>query len=303
MAVSEAGSMGAAARRLNTVQPAVSRAIADLERTLGVPLFDRTAKGVAPTQYGRALLECGSTVFSELREVVRTIGTLADPASGQVALTGNEPIIAGLVPTVFARLRRRYNGVSLRVWPGPTTAEQIAALRQRQVDLMLARLGPPLDPDIETEPLYEESSYIVAAAASLLHRRRHLKLGDLIDEPWSLPAPDTHVGAIFAEAFRREGVAYPSRNVAYGLVHLHISLVADGGFLAILPGVFLRHLGRHLKLRVVPVASPVPPSLVGVMTLKGRSKSPTTAFFLECAREVVAEQAQQGSLPLAQAAK
>jgi DNA-binding transcriptional LysR family regulator len=61
LAVVEAGSMGKAARRLNTTQPAVSRSVAELEHTLGVRLLDRGSDGVAPTQYGRALI--GSNRF------------------------------------------------------------------------------------------------------------------------------------------------------------------------------------------------------------------------------------------------
>ena len=53
LAVAEAGSLSAAARRLNTGQPAVSRSIADLEHTLGVRLLDRDTRGIELTPYGR----------------------------------------------------------------------------------------------------------------------------------------------------------------------------------------------------------------------------------------------------------
>jgi len=56
LAVADAGSMARAATRLAISQPAVSRAIADMEHTLGVPLLDRSPRGVEPTEYGRALL-------------------------------------------------------------------------------------------------------------------------------------------------------------------------------------------------------------------------------------------------------
>jgi DNA-binding transcriptional LysR family regulator len=62
LAAVQAGSMVKAAKQLAISQPAVSRAIDDLEKTLGVPLFDRTARGIEPTQYGRALLRRGVAV-------------------------------------------------------------------------------------------------------------------------------------------------------------------------------------------------------------------------------------------------
>src|SRR6267142_5896535 len=78
MAVVQAGSMGKAARELNTSQPNISKSIADLEHTLGVRLLDRHRQGVVPTQCGRALLDGGAAVFDELRQTVRNIAFLAD---------------------------------------------------------------------------------------------------------------------------------------------------------------------------------------------------------------------------------
>ena len=59
LAVVQAGSMNKAAVLLNMTQPNVSKSIAELERTVGVRLLDRNARGVEPTTYGRALLNAG----------------------------------------------------------------------------------------------------------------------------------------------------------------------------------------------------------------------------------------------------
>jgi molybdenum-dependent DNA-binding transcriptional regulator ModE len=84
MAVVQAGSMSKAARHLNTSQPNISKSIADLERALGVRLRDRHRQGIEPTDYGRALLSGGAAVFDELRQTVKNIEFLADPAAGEV---------------------------------------------------------------------------------------------------------------------------------------------------------------------------------------------------------------------------
>src|SRR5205809_6959470 len=66
MTVVQAGTMGKAARHLNTTQPNISRAIAELEHAFGVRLLDRHRQGIAPTEYRRALLECRTAVFEDL---------------------------------------------------------------------------------------------------------------------------------------------------------------------------------------------------------------------------------------------
>src|ERR1700676_1996578 len=95
--VARASSMGKAAVQLALSQPAVSKAIAEMERTLGVPLLDRTAQGVEPTLYGRALLKWAGAVFDDLRQGVREIAFLADPTSGEVRVGCTEMMTAGLL--------------------------------------------------------------------------------------------------------------------------------------------------------------------------------------------------------------
>src|SRR5450755_2050159 len=93
MAVVQAGSMSKAAALLNTTQPAISRSIAELERTIGVQLLDRNPQGVEPTEYGRALLDGGVAVFDDLRHAVKNIEFLADPTTGDVRI-GSSALLA-----------------------------------------------------------------------------------------------------------------------------------------------------------------------------------------------------------------
>jgi DNA-binding transcriptional LysR family regulator len=106
MTVVQAGTMGKAAERLNTVQPAISRSIAELEHALGVRLLDRHRQGIEPTEYGRALLDCGVAVFDDLRQGVKNIEFLADPAAGEVRIGSTLTLAASFVSVVIDRLRR-----------------------------------------------------------------------------------------------------------------------------------------------------------------------------------------------------
>src|SRR5262245_25537404 len=108
MTVIQAGSMLKAAQRLNTSQPAISRSIAELEHALGVRLLDRSRQGVAPTIYGRALLDCGTAVFDELRQGVKKIEFLTDPAEGELRIGAGLPAFAGVITATIRRLRREH---------------------------------------------------------------------------------------------------------------------------------------------------------------------------------------------------
>ena len=88
-------SMVKAAAQLNISQPAVSKAIAELEHMLGVRLVDRGRQGIEPTPHGRALLKRGAAIFDELRQGVTEMEFLSDPTAGEVRIATSETMAAG----------------------------------------------------------------------------------------------------------------------------------------------------------------------------------------------------------------
>src|SRR5258708_8761998 len=85
-AIVRSGSMAKAASLLNVTQPAVSKAISELERMLGVRLLDRNPQGVEATVYGHALLKRGVAIFDEIEQGVKEIQCLADPTAGEIPI-------------------------------------------------------------------------------------------------------------------------------------------------------------------------------------------------------------------------
>src|SRR6266436_7995619 len=94
--VVERGSMAKAAAELGISQPAISDVIANLERSLGVRLFDRCPQGVEPTICGRALLKRSLAAFDELKQGIRDIEFLTDPTVGDVRFGCQESIAAAI---------------------------------------------------------------------------------------------------------------------------------------------------------------------------------------------------------------
>jgi DNA-binding transcriptional LysR family regulator len=118
LAVIQAGSMGKAAAALNMSQPAVSKAIAYLEHTLGVRLLDRSRQGVEPTPHGSALIKRGVAMFDELRQGVEDIASLSDPAVGEIRMGGSEHTISAIYSPVIQRFSRQYPRMSFHVVVG-----------------------------------------------------------------------------------------------------------------------------------------------------------------------------------------
>src|ERR1700733_5719954 len=115
LTVSQRGSMAQAAAQLGVSQPAVSGVIADLERTLGVPLFERSTRGVKPTMYARAMMDCSVAAFDDLKQGIRTLENLADPAAGELWIGCIDSFSASMLPQVLQQFMQQYPRVVIHV--------------------------------------------------------------------------------------------------------------------------------------------------------------------------------------------
>jgi DNA-binding transcriptional LysR family regulator len=284
VAVVQAGSMGRAARRLATSQPAVSRSISDLEHALGVRLLDRGRQGVEPTSYGRALVARGLAIFDELAQGIGEIQFLADPTVGQLRIGASIAVSVGFVASLVDRLSARHPRLTFELLSTDTTSA-FQSLALRQVDLLVVHLVAPLaDESMQVEVLFDDPHVVVAAAGSPWTRRRRLRLADLADEPWILPRPDAPYGAVVAEAFRAGGLALP-RTVLTSTLPVRSVLLATGRYLSMIPRVALQFPVPGQTLRALPIELPSTPRPLAIVTLKNRTLSPVAQVFVEAARK------------------
>jgi DNA-binding transcriptional LysR family regulator len=285
LAVIETGGIGRAAERLNYSQPAVSQAIANLERTIGKRLFQRGRKGIELTPYGDAMLTCSVAVFDDLRKGVEQVDFLANPTAGEVRIACTEPASA-LVSAIIDRLARRYPRVTFSVMLREISS-LYAELETRKVEFAIAQFTDNMDQDhVHAEPLYQEPVVIVAGVHHSLAKKRRIRLADLANQAWVLPPPWSFIKAQFADAFRRMGMEPPHTTVVAPSAYLRIMLAAGGHFLTIVPAVMSKLGERQLAIKALPVALPPNRNPVGIITLKGREQSPVAQLFIQHARAV-----------------
>jgi DNA-binding transcriptional LysR family regulator len=280
--VAQWGSMAKAASHLAMSQPAVSEAIASLEAALGVRLLDRTPRGVEPTLYASALLKRGLIVFDELRQGIKEIEFLADPAAGEVRIGCIESLTAGFLPQVIDQFSREYPRVLVHVVNTTAATQEFHELRARTVDLLLGRiLRPVADDEIAAEVLFQDDYFVVAGARSPWARRRKVALADLLDEPWILVPPNNVFAPFMAKAFSAQGLELPRAAVTSFSAAIRTQLVATGRFLTILPGSMLRANAERWELKALPIKLEALSLPVAIFRLKHRTSSPVVEKFIE----------------------
>ena len=290
MTVARTGSMRKAAALLNTTQPSVSRAIAELEQTTGVLLLDRHPQGVEPTACGRALLDGGIAMLDDLRQAVKNIEFLTDPTSGEVRLGSVPAFAASFVTAAIDQFSRRYPRVRFEIVTGlaDTLHRQ---LLDRTIDLAIsARFDRFATERVDFQFLFDGSFVVAAGATNPWSRRRKIVLADLVNEPWTLPSPDSALGSVFVEAFRASGLDYPVATVIADPIDVRINLLASGRFLTIFDPAVLRSPAHHREVVVLPVELQVVPAPVGISTLNTRTLNPVTKLFIEHTREIAHRQ-------------
>lgn len=286
MAVIQAGSMGKAALLLNTTQPNISRAIAELERAFGVRLLDRHRRGIEPTESGRALLDCGTAAFDELRRGVKSIEFMADPTAGEVRIGSTAFLGASFVSVLIDRLSQRHSRITFQLVTG--YAETLCRdLSERKVDLLIMRSGGPIaDERLNFEFLFEDSYVVAAGAENKWTRRRNIQFSDLAEERWVLPPRESVIGSIIAQAFRASGFEYPRATVVTDSPHMRVSLLETGRFITVFPASALKFLTRGAALKVLSVELPAARRPNGMVTIKDRAVSPVVQLVMNSAREL-----------------
>ncbi len=286
LAVAHSGSMAKAAKAVGTSQPAISKAIADMEQNLGVHLLDRSPQGVEPTQHGRALVKCGIAVFNELNQGIKEIGFLADPTTGELRVGCPDALAAGMVQAVIERLLRKHPRMTVHI----ETTSLYRELRERNIELIVNRMPALLaEEDFDAEILYHDTIVVVVGTNNPWTRRRKVQLADLVNESWAMPKSESPLWPPLISAFHDSGLEPPQATVTVNSFHVRMSLLATGRFLSVRPGSALRFQGKPPLLKALPVELPTNQEPVAIMTLKNRSLSPVARLFIEHARAVAKE--------------
>jgi DNA-binding transcriptional LysR family regulator len=288
-AVVDFGGMAKAASHLNISQPAVSKAIAALERTLGLRVVDRAPRGIVPTIYGEALLKGAVAVFDDLSQSLNQIEYLTNPGVGELRFGAIEHLISGFVPAVIDRMSRSHLRINFHVERLSVARLQYRELRERNVEFVITRLPRgPSEPDMDVEALFDDPIFVAAGINSPWTRRRRIRLSELVAEPWSHPPYDGVVGPMIVEAFRAHGLE-PPNGVACSSMQMHKALIATGRYVAILPSSLLRFGTEQRAIKRLPVVLSKEPAPAGIITLKNRTIHPLAKLFIDYARDIIKE--------------
>ncbi|MGH7715581.1 MAG: LysR family transcriptional regulator [Vulcanimicrobiaceae bacterium] len=175
-----------AAAALRIAQPSLSQQIRKLERGLGVELFYRTKRVVRLTPAGRAVLAEARSLLSQAEVTTDVARLAASGEMGELTIGFIESVVLTELPRLISAFQESHPRVTLKLIE-MSTADQIAALRTRAIDVGLIRT-PIQGDDIQTELLFKEPLAVALPRRHKLARRSSIPLRALRDEPLILYA-------------------------------------------------------------------------------------------------------------------
>ena len=186
-----AGTTGRAAPALHLTQPAVSRALLGLERRLGVPIFERTPKGLRPTEAGRQVLRLAPRLLADLLDLEHC-ARKPFAERHRLRLVCECYTAYHWLPSVIERLRHEAPGLEL-VLAVEHTLEPVRALLAGEIDVALLTVAAAPRRRVEEKPLFADEVVFVVARSHPLAGRAALAPRDLLPYPLltsHLPTPD-----------------------------------------------------------------------------------------------------------------
>ena len=267
-AIAHRGSIREASAVLHLTQPAMSRSLAELERILGVRLFDRGPKGMTVTAAGAPLITHMQLVTSEVGSLLRHAEEIVSGHRGEVRVGTLLAGTADILPAAVFEVTRQYPGVGVAISEG-TPDRLHEDLMSGQVDFVVGRVTPLASmPGVDVEPLFDDDVQVVCTPSHLRSGHRG-SLADLVDDAWILPPRDTSLRQQIETAFIRECSRTPD-NVTECVAPVPLrALVLRGEHLAVVPsGIFVDDLERDalVSLEVDIEGTSVP---VGIITRSG----------------------------------
>lgn len=279
-----------AGERLRIAQPALSKAVSGLERSLGVALFLRSKRRVELTPEGLLFLEEARRVLATADRAVETVRAAAGGQVGRLRVAFGPTSELGLLPEVLPRFLRRYPEVSLDL-QGAYAWDQLALLRESAGTIGMSLLPLPRSEGLVVEPLYREELVAALPAGHRLAARRRVPLRSLGSEPFVTFSRQVGPGMhdVVVSAFRDAGVAL---TIAHEALHIYTSLglVAAGLGLSLMPRSIVNL--QRAGVVYVPLEPPAPSVELG-MVYRSDDASATVTRFAEVVREVVAERSRR----------
>lgn len=233
LSLSRTGNLTQSATALSTTQPALSKWLRELEDDVGLPLFERHARGLRPTVYGAALIEHSRRIEGYLDTTRDDMKAMRDGGSGLVAVGTSGVAAVDTVPLAVARLLNNMPRAHVRLVES-TMDQLVPQLARGELDIVVGR-SDQLTDDLElcAEKLYEERINFIARPQHPLFSRDRLSWDDILEYTWIVWPQGTPIRNAVQDALTAAGKSLPAHFVESNSSLLNLTLLNNSNLIGV----------------------------------------------------------------------
>lgn len=286
VAIAEHSSILHAAEEICISQPAATKLLKDLEIDFNVQLFDRTNRGVVPTEFGEALVRHGKLILAQLSHAAQELDDLNEGRGGRVVVGTLLTASAQLLPKVIRKLHEQRPNVSIVVRDG-TNDFLMPLLHSGELDMVIGRLAEyRYREEITQEILYHEEVVVVCRNNHPLTNKKSVSFDELLSSDWILPPTQTTLRRQIEKEFFDHGLSSPPNPVECVSFLTNRSLLLDTDMISIFPLHVVQREINNGELALINCKLNISGSPVGVSYRKEDALSPAAAAFLDELRTI-----------------
>ena len=273
-----------AAEAAGLTQPGASKLIGELEHALGVTLFERLPRGVAPTWYGEVLIRRAGAALAEMDAAHQEIMQGQAGFGGRVAIGSVRAPAATLLPLALKLLKAGNPRVQVAV-SVDTSKTMVEQLRAGELDIVIGRiLDPSAAAELGFEPLGDEPHRLIVRAGHPWLTRPDLGLEELANAPWILPPPSRLRDQLMA-LFISQGLPQPVDIIETVSLPLVPRVLADSERVVALPPELVQTSLDAGELAILPLDLTLRAGVYGIVTRKRHHLSPSAEAMLAALRQ------------------
>ena len=238
-----------ASYELNISQPAISKAINQLEDDLGVKLFERVPKGISITEFGTLFVKHAELINTDVRKAKDEIISKKEGRIGDIVIGAGPSTREILVPLACSRLIKENKNIRINVI-AELSDDLSQDLDSGKIDMSISMLLKSNENQKENNysyfPLYKDRLNLITRKGHYLQKKPSLQLSETINYNWILPKLKGNV--FIDDIFIKNALVPPISSITYNSAKFALNLIANSDFIGFLPTQLIKpHKNSDIK--------------------------------------------------------
>lgn len=283
LAICDTGTLREAATELGMTQPAATKMLHELERALGVALFDRVGRGLVLNVAGQSVLDHFKGMVGTVQSLTRELDAIRKGVHGSLSVGSIMAASPATLTQAVIAIRDQLPLLSIRITTG-TSDVLTQALDAGELDVVIGRPVAHSGTDYDFHPLEHEDLCLIVANDHPVLADETISLQSLLPFPWILQSSASPMRELVDREFRSAGLKTPTTLIETSSILTTVDLISKTRMVAVIPTSVAETMGQGGLIRQLPYRLTHQLDPFGILLRCDRPLSQAAEVFVELLR-------------------